>query len=88
MVFKSKKENIKNCKYSLILLTYFYFRSLFDFNIEKYINVGQFIDLTQLDVTKICDINTFIERNYVMKLDVIKESDDDLLRERWREKSL
>ena len=66
----------------------FYFRSLFDFNIEKQISLEQLVETTHLDLQNPKEIEAFLQKNHLLKLNVVHGENEDPRRQRWREKAL
>lgn len=65
--------------------------SLFNFNIEKQISVSQFINQTNIDVQNHQEMVNFLEKNYLLKLNVFQsdeENPEDYNRQAWRERAL
>lgn len=64
--------------------------TLFEFNIEKYINLRNFLDYTELDIKNTFAVREFLQDNYLMKLNVFNPNDLDQEEKRqdWGEKAL
>lgn len=50
--------------------------TLFEFNIEKYINLKNFLDYTELDIKNDFAIREFLQDNFLMKLNVFNPNID------------
>lgn len=63
--------------------------TLFEFNIEKYINLRNFLDYTELDTSNLLEIKDFLHENFLMKLTVFDPySDIEEKRQEWGKKAL
>lgn len=63
--------------------------TLFEFNIEKYINLNQFLEYTSIDLSNESMVEDFLRKNFIMKLNVFEQSlDNDEKHQDWREKAL
>ena len=75
----------------IVQITYFFyfFRTFFEFNIEKTISVSQFQQFCDLSLDSDTLITDFLRQNFILKLNVFKPSlDGDDKHQEWREKAL
>ena len=72
----------------------FHYRTFFEFNIEKSINLTQFLQYTDVDISNHKSILSFLTDNVLFTLDVVEVSMDEYscekeqMHQKWRESAL